>query len=243
MRHAIDIAVIDEDAGPAGKKLHRVGEASRHDGFARREGLDEHAGTDLVTRVVREEHHVDAAHEGREQFPVAVASSNWTRSPTPRADACDFDASRYCSPSAARTFGCVSPATMYEIAGEWMPNRAIAAIPCSIPFPGLNRPQVKTDGRGMSDSIGPEKLGAAPCGIMITASGFASCTATMRWSSAWLCTTATAALSRIRSSTSRWCALGSNNAVWSTATSGTWRPSMRSSTCAPSRPPNNPYSC
>ncbi len=99
---------------------------------------------------------------------------------------------------------------MYEIVGEWTANRAIAPIPCSIPLPGLNKPHVKTDGRGMSGSSGPEKLGVAPCGIMTTASGFASYTATMRWSSDWLCTTATAAASRIRSSTSRWCTLGSS---------------------------------
>ena len=96
------------------------------------------------------------------------AASKDTESATPLRRACSVRASRYASPSAARTFGCVRPATRY--CGR--PGRSVQRTHrLDHPLDALSRAQQAPGQHGRSDSDASRQglLGTvAPCGIVVT---------------------------------------------------------------------------
>ena len=113
-RQRVRIVVADDDARPAAEQLDGVRERGGDDGPAARDGVDQHTGGDLVGRVVGQDDDGGGLDQrGQRSACCGSAASKDTESATPRRCACSIRASRYASPSAASTFGCVRPATRY----------------------------------------------------------------------------------------------------------------------------------
>ena len=64
----------DDNPGATVQQLDRVWEAGGHDRLARRDRLHQHAGGDLIDRVVRQQDDVGGSHELGERRPVPVVA-------------------------------------------------------------------------------------------------------------------------------------------------------------------------
>ena len=145
---------------PPLEQLDGVRERRGDDRPAARDGVDEHAGGDLVVRVVRQDHEVGGADQPGQRRQVAIGVVERHRSRRPRSTSSAASASRgRPRRRSARTFGWVAPATRYDGRGRTSASSAIASMAHSMPLPGPRSPHVSRRSRSPGDAVAVHPLG------------------------------------------------------------------------------------